>query len=228
MRYKVNEEFMSVQGEGVLTGTPSTFIRLQGCSVGCPWCDSGPLADEIEGKRRTNGKTANTWGPGGEWMTTDEILAQVFTTHVIITGGEPTIWNLDPIIGACKDLGMTTQLETSGQNALKGNLEPDWVTWSPKSRLSFDAPISLKRLVNEVKFVVDTELKRSDVQKLVDDMFYEHYGRPQPIIVMMPEGCPPNQEAIQKALGFVNSIDIDYHNFLVRFGWRLQYTLGMR
>lgn len=228
VRYKVNEQFDSVQGEGVLTGVPSTFIRLQGCSVGCPWCDSGPLADEIEGKRRTNGMTANTWGAGGEWKTLDEIVSAIGHKHVIITGGEPTIWNLDPILAACSALGYSTQLETSGQNALKGTLSPDWITWSPKERLQFEAPQGIKLAANEVKFVVDNTLRAEDVQKIADYYYYIHPNGHYIQFVFMPEGCPPSKVAIEKAMWIMNSKAVDFHGIRVRFGWRLQYTLNMR
>lgn len=224
--FQVNEQFDSIQGEGILTGLPSTFIRLQGCPVGCSWCDSGPLADEMEGKRRTNGLTANTWGKGGEQKTLQEIMDNIHEKHVIITGGEPTIWNLDPILRACAEAGYTTQLETSGLKDLIGNLVPDWVTWSPKKNLNFHAPIKLKTLVKEVKFVVDEVLTVEDVQELVDGMFYERCDLRA--VVLMPEGCPPGPEAIAKAMHFLRSSEIDYHGFQARFGDRLQYRLGVR
>lgn len=228
MRYKVNEIFDSIQGEGLLLGTPSTFIRLQGCSVGCPWCDSGPLADEIEGKRRTNGQTANTWGRGGEWMDQEKVLSLIHHDHVIITGGEPTIWNLDTILTYCKAQGITTQLETSGQNALKGHEEPDWVTWSPKERLDFQAPMSIKNITKEVKFVVDEHLQPKHIQKVVDYYYYEVSGGLLRAFVLMPEGCPPGPEAITRANAFMNGDDVDWHGFPVRMGARLQYYYNMR
>lgn len=228
VKFKVNEQFDSVQGEGLLVGQPATFIRLQGCSVGCPWCDSGPLADEIEGKRRTNGETANTWGPGGYWATPDEITKLIHRKHVIITGGEPTIWDLDPIIKWCQEFNVTTQLETSGQNALKGKLQPDWVTWSPKERLGFGAPMSIKDITKEVKFVVDEYLKVQDIQKIVDYYYYENNGGLLRGFVLMPEGCPPNAESIYRTMNFLEGGEINWHGFQARLGARLQYYLNMR
>jgi 7-carboxy-7-deazaguanine synthase len=226
--FKVNEQFDSVQGEGLLIGRPSTFIRLQGCSVGCPWCDSGPLADELEGKRRTNGMTANTWGPGGEWKTLHDIMDAVRYNHVIITGGEPTIWNLDPILQACKDASFTTQLETSGQNKLKGMLIPDWITWSPKKNLDFEAPYELKYWVSEIKYVIDDVIRPEDIQKAVDYYTYELPVSTLREFVLMPEGCPPSKVNIDKAIYFMDSGAVNYRSFPVRLGWRLQYSLNMR
>lgn len=228
VKYKVNEIFDSIQGEGILVGLPATFVRLQGCSVGCPWCDSGPLADEIEGKRRTNGMTANTWGSGGEWMTLDEITSQINNKHLIITGGEPTNWNLDPLIEYCQQYEITTQLETSGQNALKGTLQPDWVTWSPKENLGFQAPMSIKDITKEVKFVVDNRLSSQAIQKIVDYYFYENNGGFLRGFVLMPEGCPPGQESIGHTMELLRGGEVNWHKFPVRMGARLQYYLSMR
>ena len=74
---RVNESFISVQGEGFYTGTPCYFIRLQGCTLRCPWCDS-----------------KSTWDiTGGMLMTFQEILEQIpeGIRHVVLTGGEPTL-----------------------------------------------------------------------------------------------------------------------------------------
>lgn len=226
-RYKVNEQFSSIQGEGLMTGVAATFIRLQGCPVGCVWCDSGPLADELEGKRRTNGMTANTWGAGGEWQTVTEILAKVTTKHVIITGGEPTIWNLDPLIEALRFMDCVIQLETSGLNHLKGTLTPDWITWSPKERLSYQAPMAIKNIANEVKFVIDEMIRPSDIQKIVDYYYYENVGLLK-AFVLMPEGCPPGVDSISKTMDLVTGSEVNWHGFPVRFGDRLQYRLGVR
>ena len=228
IRYKVNEQFDSIQGEGLLIGRPSTFIRLQGCSVGCPWCDSGPLADELEGKRRTNGLTANTWGAGGEWKTLEEIVGAINYNHVIITGGEPTIWNLDPIIEACIMSDYTTQLETSGQNNLKGNLLPNWITWSPKKNLDFEAPRQLKYWVKEVKYVIDDVITPEDIQKTVDYYSLEQPDNFVQEFVLMPEGCPPSKENIDRTIRFLDSGVINWYYFKARLGWRLQYSLNMR
>jgi len=225
-KYKVNEQFDSVQGEGALTGIPSTFIRLQGCPVGCSWCDSGPLADELEGKRRTNGMTANTWGAGGEWKTLAQIMSQVHHRHVIITGGEPTIWDLDPLLSALQSSDHTTQLETAGLKDLH-EVAPDWVTWSPKKNLMFDAPPDLKALVNEVKFVVDDELKARDIQRNLDFMASVPRSRLTDV-VLMPEGCPPGEKSIAKAMHFLQPKVLEFYGFRARFGDRLQYRLGVR
>jgi 7-carboxy-7-deazaguanine synthase len=227
---QVNEIFTSIQGEGILVGTPATFIRLQGCTVGCPWCDSGPLAD-IEG-RTTNGKTRNTWYRGGTRMTVEMIMLQVAEKHVIITGGEPTMWNLDALIQVLHDTGHFVQLETSGQNALKGDLLPDWITWSPKQNLGFSAPPQIRDLANEVKFVVDDKLTFEIVWTLYKRLWNERLeadaiAGPMPEFVFMPEGSPPDEVSINRALDLLSEIPFGVRNHF-RYGQRLQYELGVR
>ncbi|MGC8793074.1 MAG: 7-carboxy-7-deazaguanine synthase QueE [Bryobacteraceae bacterium] len=75
---KIAEIFYSIQGEGILLGTPSVFIRVSGCNLRCVWCDT-PYA---------------SWAPEGEDWPLDRILAEVRrypARHVVVTGGEPMI-----------------------------------------------------------------------------------------------------------------------------------------
>ena len=82
---RVAEIFRSIQGEGLLVGTPSTFVRLSGCNLRCSWCDT---------------KFAS-WEPEGDSLTVDQIVNKVESLvpmnervqhHVVITGGEPMIF----------------------------------------------------------------------------------------------------------------------------------------
>lgn len=164
--YQVNEIFSSIQGEGKFAGLPSTFIRLQGCTVGCHWCD-----------------TKYTWGAGGTKMSVEDIIKKVIFKNVVITGGEPTLYNLDPLI---KELwGRHIQLETSGQNNLKGHCAPNWITWSPKRQLDFRCALEHPFPVDEIKWVVDQQLVMSEVLAC---------KVPARIITFMPEGFPPDND----------------------------------
>lgn len=223
--YQVHEIFDSIQGEGVWSGFPCTFIRLQGCTVGCPWCDSGPIADARLG-RRTNGMTRNTWGKGGTRMTIDEILEQVSYEMVIVTGGEPTLYNLDPLLIPLYERGHRVHLESSGQNALKGIYSFNWVVWSPKENLKWDAPVEFKRLVNEVKWVVDESLPKQvvlETEAWFSDFFAGLEQSPKiPEFTLMPEGCPPKPEMMSRAYTWA------MHNPRWRVTDRLQYRIGVR
>jgi len=102
VRLRISEIFASVQGEGVTIGTPSAFVRLQGCSVGCTWCD-----------------TKYSWAStGGREMTLDAVLAEVASTgleNVVVTGGEPLEQSWIRRRGdALKAAGRRIEVETAG------------------------------------------------------------------------------------------------------------------
>lgn len=213
MKYRVNEIFHTLQGEGVHVGLPATFIRLQVCTVGCPWCD-----------------TKYTWAKGGKLMEVEDIVNRIEHDLVIITGGEPTIWDLDELIEAIAKRNPVGRihLETSGQNEWKGHIYPDWVTWSPKRNLDFKASSTILNYVSEVKFVVDKELSLEEVWDCLKPLFKAFAGKPfNPTIVMMPEGCPPSDASMQKAYQFTQAI-ADLTTRPVRMIDRLQYRLGVK
>lgn len=230
--YQVNEIFDSIQGEGVLfSGRLSTFIRLQGCTVGCPWCDSGPLADEKE-LRTTNGLTKNTWGKGGTRMEAKEIASMIHHRHVIITGGEPTMYNLDALIVEIASLpGLhDIQLETSGQNALKGHSRPDCITWSPKQNLNWWASEDIFLNASEIKFVVDEYLTKEVIEEFLKKLqvpFWEDRTLLE-AIVFMPEGSPPTQISVERTVNLMEDLKSNDFGSIMRFGDRLQYRIGVR
>lgn len=211
--YQVNEIFNSVQGEGVLVGTVATFIRLQGCTVGCKWCD-----------------TKYTWVKGGTTMPTEDIVNASIAHHIIITGGEPTMYNLDGLIVPLHADKKFVQLETSGQNGIKGNVMPDWITWSPKERIEFQAPYDIKDNAAEVKWVIDESLSWAVVFETF--MWYVMRARKDeskiiPYFVLMPEGCPPREEMVTKTFAFLTTLEPWQHVFF-RYGDRLQYRIGVQ
>ena len=207
MDYQVNEIFTSVQGEGIWTGVSATFIRLQGCPVGCPWCD-----------------TKYTWAKGGFKMSVSEIVNRVTTKHVVVTGGEPTLWDLDKLFLSLMASNHYVQLETSGLSALKGLVKPDWLTWSPKKNLSYHAPSCIRNAAKEVKWVVDTELEWDTVWKSWKDLATRTVP---PNFVLMPEGSPPSAENVAKALDWLAKVPFSIQ-YNWRFGDRLQWRIGVR
>ena len=99
---RIAETFFSIQGEGPTAGAPASFIRLQGCSVGCVWCD-----------------TKYSWDPAaGREATLDDLVAEALshpTRRVIVTGGEPHESALfAPLLRALVAAGATVEVETSG------------------------------------------------------------------------------------------------------------------
>jgi organic radical activating enzyme len=111
------EEFYTIQGEGHHTGKPAWFIRLGGCDMGCSWCD-----------------VKESWNAALHPLTsTDEIIRKASgqpAKSVVITGGEPVLYNLDYLCSGLKDHEIQTYLETSGIKPLSGTW--DWICLSPK------------------------------------------------------------------------------------------------
>jgi organic radical activating enzyme len=137
-RLPLVEEFYSIQGEGYHSGRAAYFIRLGGCDVGCSWCD-----------------TPGSWDPEIHPLTeTDEIAGRVIdsgTDSVVVTGGEPLMWNLDYLCAQLKKNNIITYLETSGAYPLTGKW--DWMCLSPKRNLP---PLEeICPLANELKVIVE-------------------------------------------------------------------------
>lgn len=112
----VMEHFYTIQGEGAHTGKAAYFIRLGGCDVGCHWCD-----------------VKESWDPKLHPLMKTEKIAEIAASNcktIVLTGGEPLMWNLDPLTKKLKDLGCTIHIETSGAYKMSGIL--DWITLSPK------------------------------------------------------------------------------------------------
>jgi 7-carboxy-7-deazaguanine synthase len=99
MSLKVSEVFDGISGEGENIGIPATFIRLQGCSVGCKFCDTSYAQDFSL----------------GDEMDEDDIRAKISQPYVILTGGEPLEQDINPLVDELSSQGLFISLETSGQ-----------------------------------------------------------------------------------------------------------------
>lgn len=126
--FKVNEIFCSLQGEGRWTGTAAVFVRFSGCNLRCPFCDTAHEAYT-------------------EMSAADVVRAVLRhpATHVVLTGGEPTLQPLGGLVSALQTRGRYVQIETNGTTALPCGCRPDWVTCSPKT-----LPVRLEH-VDELK-----------------------------------------------------------------------------
>ena len=138
-RLPVAEEFYSVQGEGCNTGRAAYFIRLAGCDVRCPFCDS-----------------KSTWSTSGHKLenVTDIALRAASTPsqNVVVTGGEPLMHNLAPLCEALRHQKLSIWIETSGAHKLTGSF--DWICVSPKTaRPPLDEVLAA---ANELKIVVES------------------------------------------------------------------------
>ncbi len=135
--YPVVEHFYTIQGEGSWAGKAAYFIRLAGCDVGCPWCD-----------------TKESWTVEGhpELLVADMVTAVEASGAevVVVTGGEPAMHDMKALTKALKAAGKTIHLETSGAYPIRGAF--DWITLSPKK---YKPPVdSSYRQVDELKVVI--------------------------------------------------------------------------
>ena len=101
MLYPVNEVFETIQGEGYFTGVPSIFVRLQGCPVGCGWCDTKHTWEVLDNNKVAAEQVIQVDGTIGRWAEhSGESLLEAFNAkgftakHVVITGGEPCLYDL--------------------------------------------------------------------------------------------------------------------------------------
>ena len=154
-KYPIMEHFFTIQGEGTYSGRAAYFIRIAGCDVGCVWCDVKESWDKDQ--HRT--------------MTIKEIIEKVTeskTDFVVITGGEPAMYDLRPLVDQLKSLGITIAIETSGCYSLQGDV--DWYCFSPKK---FKAPCDEAYLrANELKVIIshpsDLEWANKHAEKVLD------------------------------------------------------------
>lgn len=122
------EEFYTIQGEGAHTGTAAYFIRIGGCDVGCHWCD-----------------VKESWNAAIHPPTHANIIVdntKKYAKTVVVTGGEPLMWNLDYLTNRLKSYNIKTHIETSGSYSFSGTW--DWFCLSPKK-----TKLPLERSYNE-------------------------------------------------------------------------------
>ena len=124
---RINETFLSLQGEGHFTGTPAFFLRFAGCNLECPFCD--------------------TQHQSFTEMSEEEIVREASThkpRHIVITGGEPALQLTQSLVDKLHEAGFFIQVETNGTLPLPEGI--DWVTVSPK-----DSPLNEDLKVDELK-----------------------------------------------------------------------------
>ena len=189
----ISEIYQSNQGEGILTGTPSAFVRVSGCNLRCSFCDT-PFA---------------SWHPEGENVAVEKIIDSVDALgcqYVVITGGEPMIFKSLPLL--CRKLSQEKNLhitiETAGTNYQ--HLDCQLMSISPK--LSNSTPSSQRAGKKWRDRHEATRWQPQTVQRLINDYEYqlkfvvgnmgdldeiEHYlrflnGVQHERVLMMPEG----------------------------------------
>jgi 7-carboxy-7-deazaguanine synthase len=131
------EAFLTLQGEGAHTGSSAYFLRIGGCDVGCHWCD-----------------VKESWNAALHPVTAvDRMVEDAVSSGaptVVITGGEPLMWNMGPLTQKLREKGLNVHLETSGAYPLTGKW--DWICLSPKKT---KAPLAeWYRVAHELKVIV--------------------------------------------------------------------------
>lgn len=214
----VNEIFETIQGEATFTGTPAVFVRLQGCDVGCPWCDTKhtwKLDPAMQVERLVSIVTKIEDTPLYARVSAEQ-LAQMLTgydaRHVVITGGEPCNYDLAELTERLIKMGRTVQVETSGTEPVRV-AEKAWVTLSPK----IDMPGRKKvrqdavDLCNEIKMPVG---KWRDVERLID--FVRKYDANHATIWLQPlsQSEKATNVCIQAATQHGWRISVQTHKYL--------------
>ena len=190
---KISEIFYSIQGEGMLAGVPSVFLRTSGCNLRCTWCDT----------------PYTSWNPEGDDLPLDAILADVRGrefSHVVVTGGEPMIQqDIVQLTQRLKDLDLHITIETAG--TVHQPVTCDLMSISPKlanstptqredgrwaaqhDRLRYQ-PDVLKQLMAEypyqLKFVVSDPSDLAEIETTLKET-----GADRSRVVLMPEGTSP-------------------------------------
>ncbi|MCL9783139.1 7-carboxy-7-deazaguanine synthase QueE [Vibrio sp. S4M6] len=173
--YKINEMFQTIQGEGNFTGVPSVFVRMQGCPVGCAWCDTKQTWDADPKDASTFESVLNKTQDGPLWasVSAEDIInayreAGYSAKHIVITGGEPCTYDLTLLTEAFENIGCRCQIETSGTSEIRATANT-WVTVSPKIAMKGKLPVltSAMERADEIKHPVATSKDIDQLDELI-------------------------------------------------------------
>ncbi|VFP88773.1 7-carboxy-7-deazaguanine synthase QueE [Candidatus Erwinia haradaeae] len=212
MQYPINSIFQTLQGEGLHAGVPAIFIRLQGCPIGCMWCDTKYtwktlLNREISLEQVLIKKiNTNFWCIASTKMILNTISKYKWTAkHVVITGGEPCLHDLIPLTNALETAGFSCQIETSGTHVILCT-DSTWVTVSPKINMNKNYEPLHKSLVraDEIKHPV---AHLHDIEKL--DLYLKTINDSKPRVILLQ---PISQQT--------NAIQLCIKTCIIR-NWRL-------
>lgn len=195
---RIAEIYRSIQGEGLLTGTPSVLVRLSGCNLRCRFCDT-PYA---------------SWHPEGDDLSIEEVVARVESwecQHVVLTGGEPMLFaELVPLCDRLRRSDRHITIETAGTLFLPlacdlmsispklSNSTPSVAvagTWQQRHERSRHVPAVIRQLVGQytyqLKFVIDTRADCDEVQTYLAE--FPEVSRDR--VLLMPQGVEQSELA---------------------------------
>lgn len=210
--YYVNDIYTTIQGEGCLTGVAMVLVRLQGCGVGCPWCDTKETWQEGQFDQ-TEKYLSGALGSNEKYVSmTAEKIAEMVKNHypgpkwILVTGGEPGEQHLAPLVTKLHKFGYKVALETSG--TMTGQLKAsfDWVCVSPKigmpgGRLLHTGAIEE---ADEIKMVVG---RQNDIDNLID--LIDNYNLKENVQICL-QPVSRSEKATDLCMEYVT-----------RMGWRL-------
>jgi 7-carboxy-7-deazaguanine synthase len=214
-RYPVNNIYTCVQGEGVQTGVAMVLLRLHGCEVGCPWCDtketwafdSALEAGGIEAALGANGRYS--------YQTAEQIANYIVAHHpgpkwILVTGGEPAQYDCRDLVEGLHSRDYKLALETSGTEMGHIGAGFDWVCVSPKLDMPGGKAVKTAAMssADEIKHVVG---KQSDIDKL-DALLAANDLKPDVQLCLQPVNA--SEKATQLCLAVVQSR-----------GWRLSVQM---
>ncbi|WP_435363678.1 7-carboxy-7-deazaguanine synthase QueE [Haloarchaeobius sp. DYHT-AS-18] len=189
----INELFYSVQGEGVLAGVPSVFIRTSGCNLRCWFCDS----------------YHTSWEPTHAWMDIEAIVAEVEShaeaDHVVVTGGEPLIHEgVVDLLYELDERGYHTTVETNG--TIYRDAPIDLASISPKLANSTPTPETLRddgEPVESDDWAERHERERIDVETLA--RLVDAYDRQLKFVVTGPDDMPEIESLVESVRAAVEA-----------------------
>lgn len=155
-KYRINEIFYSIQGEGFYTGMPAVFIRFSGCNLKCEFCDT----------RHEKYKE----------LTIIKIIKQIRkypTKFIVLTGGEPLLQVDKDAMDCLKKNNYYVCVETNG--TVGENIQADWITCSPKR----DSAWRIKIVPNEIKIVWDKNLTQKEIKQFHKLFNVKKYIQPE-------------------------------------------------
>lgn len=189
------EDFYTIQGEGFYQGHAAYFIRLGGCNVGCVWCD-----------------VKESWDASAHPKVTASTMAQRAkasgSSIVVVTGGEPAMYDLSNLTEALRSEGLQTNIETSGAYPITGKW--DWICFSPKKFKTPDPSVYDK--ADELKVVIYNKSDFSWAEEFAQTV------RPDCKLFLQPEWTK-EKEMLPQIIEFVKNhpkwrISLQIHKYM--------------
>lgn len=174
MNYLVNDVYPCIQGEGVLTGVAMIMLRLHGCDVGCPFCDTKQTWYKETKNKRGDIEAVLGENPLYVEKHQSEIVAFLKMKYpnmkwVLISGGEPARFELKPLVNALHDAGYKVAIETSGTELGHIGANIDWICVSPKLNMPGGKKVlsDALQVADEIKHVIGKQEHITELENLI-------------------------------------------------------------